>query len=185
MSDKPVTQIAEELPRRSFFKKASAIVIGGIVGIVPAIAGLLVFLDPLKRKSKTAGDAIRVASLNALPKDGRPQKFPVISSRTDAWNKFPEVPIGAVYLRRIGEKEVEALHVVCPHAGCFVDYVHARTCFLCPCHNSTFAIDGSINDPKSPSPRGLDTLEVEIRGEEIFVKFQNFRAGVHQKIPEA
>lgn len=185
MSEKNKSQSSEGVPRRDFISRSAAIIIGGIVGIVPLVSGLLVFLDPLRRKSKAVEGAVRVATLSALPNDGKPHKFPVISSRTDAWNKFPATPIGAVYLRRIGEKQVEALHVVCPHAGCFVDFVPSRTCFLCPCHNSTFAIDGAINDPKSPSPRGLDTLPVEIRGEEIFVKFQNFRSGVHDKIPEA
>ncbi len=185
MSDEPSNQNPEALPRRGFFKRAAAIAIGGVVGLIPALAGLLVFLDPLRRKNKIDTSAIRIASLSALPNDNRPYKFPVVSSRTDAWNKFPETPIGAVYLRRTGEKRVEALIVVCPHPGCFVDFVPSRTCFLCPCHNSTFAIDGAINDAKSPSPRPLDTLPVEIRGEEIFVKFQNFRSGVHEKIPEA
>jgi menaquinol-cytochrome c reductase iron-sulfur subunit len=185
MSDEPASNVSEELPRRSFFKQASAILIGGIVAVVPAVAGLLVFLDPLRRKNKIKSGAIRVASLSALPNDNRPHKFPVIASRTDAWNKYPQTPIGAVYLRRTGEKTIEALHVVCPHAGCFVDFVPSRTCFLCPCHNSTFAIDGKINDPKSPSPRGLDTLPVEIRGEEIYVDFKNFRAGIPEKIPDA
>ena len=127
--------------------------------------------------------AIRIAPLSAVPNDGRPYKFPVISQHTDAWNKLPEVPIGAVYLRRTGEKTVEALNVVCPHAGCFVDFLSARACFFCPCHNSTFALDGEINDPKSPSPRGLDTLPVEIRGSDIYVTFQNFRSGITKKIP--
>lgn len=184
MSEKSATHNSDD-QRRGFLKKAAAITIGAIVGIVPAVAGLLVYLDPLRRKTKSTGDAIRVASLRALPNDNRPYKFPVISKRTDAWNKFPETPIGAVYLRRTGERSVEAIHVVCPHAGCFVDFLPARACFFCPCHNSTFAIDGAINDPKSPSPRGLDTLPVEIRGDEIFVKYQNFRSGIHEKIPEA
>ncbi len=183
-SDNPVG-IPGEAPRRDFFKRTLAILIGGIVTVVPAVAGLLVFLDPLRRKNKNNSGAIRVASLSALPNDNRPHKFSVISSRTDAWNKFPATPIGAVYLRRTGEKQVEALNVICPHAGCFVDFVPSEKCFLCPCHNSTFALDGKINDPKSPSPRALDTLPVEIRGEEIYVQFQNFRAGVAEKIPDA
>ena len=184
MTDQSATPNPEKLPRRDFFKRASAIIIGGVVGIIPAIAGMFVFLDPLRRKTKSEGP-IRVASLRALPKDGRPYKFPVIASRVDAWNKFPNVPIGAVYLRRTGERQIEALHVVCPHAGCFVDFVPSRECFLCPCHNSTFALSGKINDPKSPSPRALDSLPVEIRGEEIYVHFQNFRSGVAEKIPQA
>jgi Rieske Fe-S protein len=65
-----------------------------------------------------------------------------------------------------------------------VDYDLSRKGYHCPCHNSSFGVDGKIADPKSPSPRGLDELEVEIRGEsEIWVKFQNFRAGGREKIP--
>ena len=183
MSDEIAKNPAEKLPRRSFFKEAAAVVIGGIAVIIPAAAGLFVFLDPLRRKNKNNSNAIRVASLSAVPDNGRPYKFPVIAQRTDAWNKLPEVPIGAVYLRRTGEKTVEALNVVCPHAGCFVDFVSARACFFCPCHNSTFALDGAINDPKSPSPRAMDTLPVEIRGGDIYVTFQNFRSGIVKKIP--
>jgi menaquinol-cytochrome c reductase iron-sulfur subunit len=183
MNEAETSEPPKNLTRRDFFPKAMAVVIGAVVGLVPTVAGLLVFFDPLRRKSKTNESLLRVASLSALPNDGKPRKFSVIASRTDAWNKFPEVPIGAVYLRRTGDKTVEALNVVCPHAGCFVDFVPAQTCFLCPCHNSTFLLDGKIRDKKSPSPRALDSLPVEIRGEEIFVKFQNFRSGVAEKIP--
>jgi menaquinol-cytochrome c reductase iron-sulfur subunit len=89
-----------------------------------------------------------------------------------------------VYLQRLKDNKVRALNVVCPHAGCFVDYRAANNNYFCPCHNSSFGLDGSIQDPKSPSPRGLDELPVEIRnGSEVWVTFQNFRAGVHEKIP--
>jgi menaquinol-cytochrome c reductase iron-sulfur subunit len=168
--------------RRSFLTKAAAIIIGGALAITAPVAGLFVFLDPLRRKSDSGG-AVLVASLNALPENGEPRKFSVLATRVDAWNRSPNVPIGAVYLQRVGDK-VRALNVVCPHAGCFVDYRSAKNHFFCPCHNSSFALDGQVQDPKSPSPRGLDDLVVEIRnGTEVWVKFQNFRAGTHDKIP--
>ncbi|MBI3414209.1 MAG: Rieske (2Fe-2S) protein [Verrucomicrobia bacterium] len=171
--------------RRDFFKKAAAAVIGAVVGVFPALAGLTVILDPLRRKTSASG-FVRVTSLAALPNDGVPRRFSVLSDRTDAWNKFPETPIGAVYLRRTGEKTAAALNVVCPHAGCFVDFVAARRGYFCPCHNSAFGLDGKITDPKSPSPRAMDTLEVEIRnGMEIWVRFQNFDAGKKEKHPVA
>lgn len=171
--------------RRTFFKKACATVIGAVVGLFPFAAGLAVFLDPIRRRSNDS-DFVLVGSVSALPSDGTPRKFPVITSHQDAWNKLPNVPVGAVYVRRTGETTVQAFNVVCPHAGCFVDYVPARKGFLCPCHNSTFALTGKINDPKSPAARGLDELEVEIRGDtEIWVKFQNFHAGGAAKIPQA
>lgn len=172
--------------RRGFLKRTAAVVIGGIITLVPAAAGITVFFDPLRRRAKQSTGLQKVGNLEALPADGVPRKFAVIADRSDAWNKFPQVPIGAVYLRRTEDKKVEALNVVCPHAGCFVDFVEKSGSYLCPCHNSTFAADGKINDPKSPSPRGLDALEVEIRNEnEIWVKFQNFQAGHKEKIPTA
>lgn len=169
--------------RRNFIVKAAAVLVGGIVAVIPPLAGVFVFFDPLRRKTD-AGGAVRVANLNSLPENGEPRKFPVLATRVDAWNRTPNVPIGAVYLQRLPGNQVRALNVVCPHAGCFVDFKAERKNFHCPCHNSSFAVDGKILDPKSPSPRPLDTLEVEIRnGSEVWVKFQNFRAGVHEKIP--
>ncbi len=170
--------------RRGFFKKAAAVVIGGIAGLVPALAGLMVWLDPLRRKA-AAGSAVKVTTLDALPADGIPRKFPVLADRTDAWNKYLHVPVGAVYLRRTTGDKVEALNVVCPHAGCFVDFRGDSGQFHCPCHNSTFALDGGIANPSSPAPRGLDSLQAEVRNGEVWVAFQNFKAGQKEKVPTA
>ena len=179
------TTPSTQTDRRGFFKKFLAIVLGGVATIIPVAAGLTVFLDPLRRKS-SGKTFVRVATLDALSNDGAPRKFPVLADRVDAWNKFNNVPIGAVYLRRTAEDKVEALNVVCPHAGCFVDFKSERGKFLCPCHNSVFALDGKIADASSPAARGLDTLDVELRnGKEIWVEFQNFRAGHAEKIPVA
>ena len=169
--------------RRSFFKEATSVVIGIALGAIPVAAGIAVLLDPLRRKSKSGG-FLNVATLEAVPDDGIPRKFPVLATRVDAWNKFANVPIGAVYLRREKDGKIEALNVVCPHAGCFVDFLEERNTYLCPCHNSTFALNGAIADKSSPAARGLDTLEVKIeKGKEVWVKFQNFQAGRAEKIP--
>jgi menaquinol-cytochrome c reductase iron-sulfur subunit len=169
--------------RRNFITRATSVLIGALIAAVPTVAGLLVFFDPLRRKGEDTG-AVHVASLNSLPENGEPRKFPVLATRVDAWNRTPNVPVGAVYLQRLGENRVRAFNVVCPHAGCFVDYRPQQNTYLCPCHNSSFALDGKVLDPRSPSPRGLDELPVEIRnGQEIWVTFRNFRAGVHARIP--
>ena len=171
--------------RRDFLKKVLASVIGAIITVVPFAAGLAVFLDPLRRKG-TAGGMIRVTTLEALPDDGVPRKFPILASRVDAWNKFSETPIGAVYLRHTSEGEIQAFNVVCPHAGCFVDFLPDRNQYLCPCHNSAFSVTGAIADRSSPAARGLDALEVEVRNQkEVWVKFQNFQAGRAEKVPTA
>jgi len=181
MSDKTVAK--ETTSRRLFVSQFLSGLIGALIGLVPFAAGLVTFLDPLRRKT-SASDAVRVTSLEALPADGIPRKFPVLADRVDAWNKFRNVPIGAVYLRRTKDNQVEALNVVCPHAGCFVDYVAKTGHFQCPCHNSSFTVTGKIDNPASPAPRGLDTLEVELRdAKDVWVKFRNYQAGHAKKIP--
>jgi menaquinol-cytochrome c reductase iron-sulfur subunit len=170
--------------RRDFFKKAAAVVVGGAVVGVPVAAGVNLLLDPLRRGH--AGDApfIPVVPFDALPADGSPMQFPVKADRVDAWNQFRNVPIGAVFLRRVGQT-VRAFNVVCPHAGCFVQ-PKSDGSFLCPCHNSGFHPDGSLA-PNSVSPRGLDELEVKLDGppgqQIVTVKFQNFHPATSKKHP--
>lgn len=169
--------------RRNFLTKAGATIIGAALALVAPLAGLAVFFDPLRRQSENDA-AVRVASLDSLPESGEPVKFPVLATRVDAWSTTPNVPVGAVYLQRLKDGGVRALNVVCPHAGCFVDFRPDENHYHCPCHNSSFALDGAILDPKSPSPRSLDALGVEIRnGTEIWVRFRNFRPGVKEQVP--
>ena len=172
--------------RRQFLVKACTVALGGAAVVPPLVGGVAVALDPVRRGSGglAATPFVRVTSLEALPADGVPRKFTVFADRVDAWNRYPLSAVGAIYLRRIGDKQVVALHSICPHAGCFVDYVPNRDHFYCPCHNSAFGLDGSIQTKGSPSARPLDTLEIEIRNErEVWVRFQNFRMGTAEKIP--
>jgi menaquinol-cytochrome c reductase iron-sulfur subunit len=184
MNPKPESLSSEATQdRREFVKACCAVAVGGAATAVPVVAGLHFLTDPVRRN---AGSSlfVRVASLSSLPEDGQPRKFSVIADRSDAWNRYPQVPIGAVYLRRTGPETVEALNILCPHAGCAVDFQPEHRHFLCPCHNSSFALDGAVVDESSPSARALDSLEVELRGGgEIWVKFMNFQAGKAEKIP--
>jgi len=171
-----------QAPRRSFLAGAAALVVGVAAAAAPLVAGAAVFLDPLRRRLGDR-DMVQVTHLAVLPEDGVPRKFTVQADRTDAWNTHRNVPVGAVYIRRTAAG-VRAHNVVCPHAGCFVSLAPDRSRFVCPCHKSSFALDGSINDPSSPSPRDMDELEVEIRNrDEVWVRFQNFQSGRPEKMP--
>jgi menaquinol-cytochrome c reductase iron-sulfur subunit len=170
-------------PRRNILAAAAAVIIGGFVGLVPLAAGIATFLDPLLRRKKATAGAdgpppIRVASFDALPTDGTPIQVPVIADLTDAWNREANQPIGAVYLRRAGDK-VECFNAICPHAGCFVSYSADRKVFQCPCHTSSFELDGARIMP-SPSPRDMDSLTVnpeKLKSGEVWVQFVNYYPG--------
>ena len=170
--------------RRGFIAQAAAILFAGVALVVPAVSALLTFLNPLREKS-AGGKLVRLTELASLPEDGTPRKFPVIADRSDAWNRFPQEPIGAVFLRRTGPKQVEAFNVICPHAGCFITYEAKENIYFCPCHVGRFELSGKRKDTTSPSPRDLDSLLVDIRGNEVWVKFENFQTNTTKKTPLA
>ena len=174
-------------PRRNVLAAVAAAIIGGFVGFVPFAAGLATFLDPLLRRKKAGGaegakPSIRVASLDALPADGTPVQVPVIDDLTDAWNREPNQPIGAVYLSRQGG-QVSCFNAICPHAGCFVGYSAERKVYQCPCHTSSFQLDGERIMP-SPSPRNMDELAVDpekLKAGEVWVQFVNYYPGIEHR----
>jgi len=173
--------------RRSFL----AVFLGGILGVFPLLTGLVVFFDPLRRRGNQ-GNWIRIATLDALPDDGIPRQFEVIADKQDAWNKYLNQPIGAVYLvRQPGAEKVSAFNATCPHAGCFIGYQSQQKHFACPCHKSTFDLAGVRLSKRSPSPRDMDSLEAEVRvadsqsgGKELWVKYTDFRIAIEEKIPK-
>jgi Rieske Fe-S protein len=188
----PLTKPSETTPqaveRRNFLITMTAAVLGGIAALFPLAVGLFTFADPLRRRGADRGDGfIRVTGLEAVPDDGVPRQFAVVADRTDAWNRYPNVPIGAIYLRRKkGESKPDAFNAICPHAGCFVAFATDRNLFQCPCHNSAFQLDGSIIQP-SPSPRAMDKLECQLRTvdgrQEVWVQFQDYLPGRQEQIP--
>jgi len=175
-------------PRRSFLTKAAAVVIGGIVGVVPAVAGLFTVFDPIRPGRKKEDAAYRpVTALDALPADGKPRLFVIRADLVDAWTKTANARIGAVFLARTGD-EVRCLSVICPHAGCFVGLT-ADGSFKCPCHDSEFETDGAVRPQNAQgqttvSPRDLDTLDVKVEGGQVLVKYERYRAGTVEKIAQ-
>jgi menaquinol-cytochrome c reductase iron-sulfur subunit len=111
---------------------------------------------------------------------------PVVADCSDAWNRYPAEPVGAVFLRRNGA-DVLAFQVICPHAGCSIGLEGSGSGgkFFCPCHAASFDLSGKRMDATSPSPRDMDTLDVEIRNKnEVWVKFQTFGVGTAAKVAQ-
>ncbi|MFZ5832157.1 MAG: ubiquinol-cytochrome c reductase iron-sulfur subunit [Planctomycetota bacterium] len=184
--------------RRDFLARIAAIGGGLVAAITPIGVGIAAFLNPL-RSPAAAGKEYRLGPLSALPDDGTPWRFAIIADRTDAWNRFPDQPVGAVFVRRVpGTQEVKAFQVVCPHNGCSITYAPLEAAaadaagnakpgaplgkFFCPCHEASFDLDGARTDKTSQSPRDMDSLTVEVRDGDIFVNFERFRLNTPEKV---
>ena len=179
-----------ERNRRSFF----AILAGGLTLLAPLGAGICAFLSPLFRRVRSP--MVRVALLSQVPDDGMPHFFSVVADRQDAWNRYLQQRIGAVYLvRQPGRLVPTAFTAKCPHAGCYVGYTPGDEQFVCPCHTSTFNFDGTrARGDEEVAPRDMDTLEVELRelagiegqqATEVLVKFVDYQTGRKDQKPSA
>jgi menaquinol-cytochrome c reductase iron-sulfur subunit len=185
--------------RRGFLGSTAAITaaaLSGLLGVGPLAIGLYAtVMDPLRKKTaplKAAGAAgatgakegfYYVAQLGEIDSQV-PRRFTIVADKIDAWNFMKNQPIGSVYMRMQGT-EVECFHTTCPHAGCAVSYELESQGYLCPCHNSSFKVDGSkleVGGSSNPSPRGLDALEVDVQGTSVFVKYEDYFTGRHDKV---
>jgi len=197
----PPPQSPTEPPRRGFFSKCFALLIGGIVALGPLAAGLWFFSDPLARKRRAKADQQNggaaaddfagyypVGPVASIPEDGSPRKVNIMADKTDAWTLHRDVAIGSVFVRRDSEGNLQALNASCPHLGCAVSAM-AGGGFSCPCHDSEFEADGekkefTSNGKETVALRGLDELPVKVRDTDnmVMVEFKNFRAGLKEQV---
>ena len=189
--------------RRNVLVQFVAAAISFVIVAVPATLSGLFFLDPILRKRKGGKETMPASeqhrkddfgyirleiTSDAVPVDGTPVSVTVLDDIIDAWNRFRNVPIGSIWVRKVGDGPIVAFNSVCPHLGCRVNYLRAEGKFFCPCHTSSFALDGKKTN--QIPPRDMDALEVKIRtngqddpnGVEIWVRYQNFRRATSEKI---
>jgi len=67
-----------------------------------------------------------------------------------------------------GPGKYTAMVAVCTHLGCTVQYRADHHDVWCPCHNGVYDIHG--RNISGPPPRPLQALDVQVRGDQIFVR---------------
>lgn len=166
--------------RRRFFNWCS-ICMSTLAVLFMTIPGVGFLIQPLFQESKKRKRhrLLKLADLEI----GVPRKMVIIDQRVDAWTRYPEGPIGSIWIRRSDEKTVQAFSATCPHLGCPVNFVASDEQYNCPCHEAFYAADGSIIS--GPQQRGLDGLDVKIenvKGEDwVSVVFERFELGLPEK----
>ena len=71
-------------------------------------------------------------------------------------------------LIRTASGDYRAMSATCTHLSCTVQYRDDLHQVWCACHNGMYDLSG--RNISGPPPRPLESFEVQVRGEEIFVR---------------
>lgn len=169
-----------EFPGRRSFLMALIGIGTAFIGALLSIPLIRYTLHPLLAKTtKTSWFQLgQVSDFSTLP---GPLRRIVKIAQVDGWREMlAERPVYITRGVRPGSQNgLEVLSSICPHLGCEVSWNDTRGQFVCPCHNSVFAADGSL--VSGPAPRGMDTLPIKNDNGEIMVRFEYFRQLVPDK----
>ena len=160
--------------------------VGGGAALAAGVPVLRLLADPLgKTTVTTPREPFDLGHPDRFVLDAAPRKIEIVAPLLkDGWTAARDVLIGAVFIRRTGPApgEIDARSAVCPHLGCAVSYDAAQKNYLCPCHDSRFAITGA--KLSGPSERGLDDLPVQLGSDgRLKLTWIRYKNGSTQKEP--
>jgi Rieske Fe-S protein len=107
-----------------------------------------------------------------------PPKLPDMGSDAVLAAKVSELKPNSGKLFRFGSRpgllievasgEYRAMSATCTHLGCTVQYRPDLKEVWCACHNGMYDLNG--RNISGPPPRPLEAFDVQVRGEDIFVR---------------
>ena len=174
------TELHTTKGRRDFLKICS-VVLSAIVGVAYAIPLIRTFISPALQETVSGSTGLLELGSIIDYQVNVPRKVKIKDIKVDAWTKFPPTEIGAVWIIMDKERKFTVFTSICPHLGCGIDWDKNLGEFICPCHDSFFDIEGRVLS--GPSPRGMDTMETEIKDGKVFVKYRKMRLGISKKMP--
>jgi cytochrome b6-f complex iron-sulfur subunit len=156
-NDFPISQSETTEVTRRQFAKFLCLVSGGLATGSAIVAAKAVFFPGKKIRG-----VHRVCSIHELPVGGT-RSFVLEGSST---------PYILIHLE---SGEFKAYEQKCTHLSCAVFYKPGSGKIECPCHNGWFdAMTGEVL--QGPPPRPLPKLEVQVKGNDIFVAAANEQA---------
>ena len=127
----------------------------------------------------TALDLSRIPSAKATSRasqDTELREIPILLIDTPELDK-----VGGIYHFQIDDLEKDLLvvrksmgtfitvDIKCTHKGCDVGYDAENTCFLCPCHESRFELDGTIRNGPAEQPLGSYRTTFDDENQEVTI----------------
>jgi len=144
---------ASQMSRRDSISRRDFLKLG--IGALSALAVLevggasLMFMQP-RALEGTFGSVVDAGAIESFP--------------TGSVVEFPD---GRFFLIRSSDGGFLAVYQRCTHLGCSVAWEADEGRFFCPCHASSFDVNGDVENP--PAPRALDTFPVNVKNGRVSV----------------
>jgi nitrite reductase/ring-hydroxylating ferredoxin subunit len=173
----PEDMSPEAVSRRKLLKIGIGALGCGLAAL-PIVPALGYLVHPLRMGPGQAGALLAVGKRSGF--GAVPVRVDLYADRRDAWTRESNVKLGSCWVVE-REGSLHALSTSCPHLGCAVDFEPGESKFKCPCHRSAFDLDGKVK--AGPSPRPMDSLDIEEKNGLVAIRFQRFRQGLPKKEP--
>ncbi len=148
--------------RRSFHVSVIYAMWAVITGALSLPAAIYLLIPP--KSKKNTSEWIEAGDISQL-KPNVPEEFVFRRNRLDGWKVTSEKT--TAWVIKQGDADVVAFTPQCTHLGCAYSYDDKNKEFLCPCHTSTFGLDGKVLT--GPAPRALDRYETKIAGSKLML----------------
>jgi menaquinol-cytochrome c reductase iron-sulfur subunit len=151
-----------EDPNRRGFHMAMIYGIWGVITSALTLPAAVYLLFP--PKVQRSGQWVDAADLTQIqPKV--PEEVVFRRNRVDGWKVNSEK--STAWVVKVADNQAIAFAPQCTHLGCAYHWDEANKNFLCPCHTSTFDIDGKVLS--GPAPRPLDRYQVKVEGTKLLI----------------
>jgi menaquinol-cytochrome c reductase iron-sulfur subunit len=144
-----------------------------LISVALGVPALVYLLFP--PKAQKAEEWFPVGDIARLTPNA-PVEMSFRKNRVDGWKVISEK--STTWVVKDAANHITAFGPQCTHLGCAYHWEEAKGEFLCPCHNSLFAIDGRVIS--GPAPRPLDRFETRLDGTKLLIGRLHQGEGGHQ-----
>jgi menaquinol-cytochrome c reductase iron-sulfur subunit len=147
---------------RRTFQLAAIYGLWGLMSAALALPAAVYLLFPPRARKREKW--VEAGDTNNLPIKAA-EEVVFRRNRVDGWKVTSEK--STAWVVKMADNDIVAFAPQCTHLGCAYHWDERNKEFLCPCHTSTFSLDGKVLT--GPAPRALDQYEVKVEGNKLFL----------------
>jgi Rieske Fe-S protein len=141
--------------RRNFLVRTISAIHAAIGATLTFILGGAVLAPSFEKREASW---LRAGALATL-RDNEPTPVTLRIARRDGYAQVVDRTV--IYLVKVGEQDVRALHSTCTHLGCRTSYDREARRIVCPCHGGVYDVQGNVIEGPPPAPLASLTTRID------------------------